>query len=348
MRILMPVDGSPFSKAAVDFVASRKTLLKNSTEVELVNIQGPVPLRAARALGKQLVASHYAAEATRVLKPAAARLTRAGACARYSYLIGTVDRELVETVQSDPADLVVMGSHGHTGLTRLLLGSVAGTLAVACAKPLLILRNGGLPRRDSLRIGLTLDGSQHAAAAAQFLATHRDLFGAHPQITLVHVAPELTKVTVPGWIDREVETGIEPSQVQAMHTAAFEAVFVPVHEVLNSAGLQASEARLVGSNAGDEIVAWVDRCKPDLLVMSSSGPGQGGGSAFGPVAARVAARVRTAYLLIRHEPEPRTASMPQPHSKPQTGPSPRPHGRHQATSSMHAATRRQRPPDGVA
>jgi hypothetical protein len=36
----------------VAFVASRATLLKNPAEIELVNVQQPVPPRVARALGK--------------------------------------------------------------------------------------------------------------------------------------------------------------------------------------------------------------------------------------------------------------------------------------------------------
>ena len=79
MRILMPVDCSAFSKAAVAFVASRETLLKQPTEVQLINIQAPVSMRVARALGKEIVLAHYDTEAAKALKPAAVALKRAGA-----------------------------------------------------------------------------------------------------------------------------------------------------------------------------------------------------------------------------------------------------------------------------
>ena len=77
MRILMPIDGSSFSKAAVAIVASRATLIKSQPDVELLNVQYPVPLRAARALGKEMVLSYHESEANRVLKPALATLKRA-------------------------------------------------------------------------------------------------------------------------------------------------------------------------------------------------------------------------------------------------------------------------------
>ena len=79
MRILMPVDGSAYSEAAVAFLTSRKTLLKHPTEVELVNVQYPAPSRAARALGKDVVASWHETEAAKALKPAEKALRRAGA-----------------------------------------------------------------------------------------------------------------------------------------------------------------------------------------------------------------------------------------------------------------------------
>lgn len=77
MRILMPVDGSSFSKAAVAFVASRAMLVRAQPEVEMLNVQYPVPLRAARALGKEMVTQYQQSEADRVLKPAVATLRRA-------------------------------------------------------------------------------------------------------------------------------------------------------------------------------------------------------------------------------------------------------------------------------
>lgn len=125
MRILMPVDGSEYSKAAVAFIASRETLLKKPTEIELINVQYPVPPRAARALGKEIVESWHEAEAAKALKSAAKALERAGANTTARYVVGTVAHELPSIVANDRADLIVMGSHGRRGLERLVLGSVA-------------------------------------------------------------------------------------------------------------------------------------------------------------------------------------------------------------------------------
>jgi nucleotide-binding universal stress UspA family protein len=299
MRILMPVDGSEYSKAAVAFVTSRTTLLRNPTEIELVNIQYPVSLRAARALGKEIVQSYHEAEAAKALKSAAAALKRAGANTTARYVVGTVAHELPLIVANDRADLIVMGSHGQTGLKKLVLGSVASTVAVSCSKPLLVVRGAPVRKRDSLRIGIAVDGSPYGLAVARFVARHRDLFGASPAVSLIHVVPDLSKVTLPGWIEREVPTGIKPEQVEAMQKAAFENVFRPVHELLATAGISATEVRLVGQAPGDAIAAQATKSKLDLLALGSLGFGAAQHGPMGSVATRVAAVCRTALLLVR-------------------------------------------------
>ena len=301
MRILMPVDASEYSKAAVAFVASRDTLLKQPTDVELVNVQYPVSLRVARAAGKEIVQAYHEVEATKALKSAAATLERAGANTAARYVVGTVAHDLGAIVANDRADLIVMGSHGDTGLKKLLLGSVASTVAAACTKPLLILRGAPVPRRDSLKIGIALDGSPYGLAVVRFVAKHRDLFGASPSVSLMHVVPDLTTISVPGWLEREVPTGIRPEQAEAMQQAAFDNVFKPAHELLARAGIQATEVRLVGQAPGDAIAAQATKRRLDLLAMGSLGFGASRHTIMGSVASRVASRCRTALLLVREK-----------------------------------------------
>jgi len=47
---------------------------------------------------------------------------------------------IVQTVKDEGADLVVMGSHGRTGIVRLMLGSVAAKVAAESPVPVLIAR----------------------------------------------------------------------------------------------------------------------------------------------------------------------------------------------------------------
>lgn len=51
MKILVPIDGSEFSKHSIEFVTSRATLLGHNPEIELLSVQAPVPARASKLIG---------------------------------------------------------------------------------------------------------------------------------------------------------------------------------------------------------------------------------------------------------------------------------------------------------
>jgi nucleotide-binding universal stress UspA family protein len=68
----------------------------------------------------------------------------AGKCAFASVELKTGDPRLViqETAVQLRADLIVMGTHGRRGVSRLLLGSVAEEVARTAPCPVLLVRSG--------------------------------------------------------------------------------------------------------------------------------------------------------------------------------------------------------------
>ena len=299
MRILMPVDGSPLSKAALSFIASRSTLIKSQPEVELLNVQVPVSARVTRSAGKDLVQQHHELEAAKITKPALALLKRAGIRAQVVLVIGSPGADVGRVAAEDAADLIVMGSHGHTGFKNLLFGSVTQAVLASCSTPLLVLRADAVPKKDSLKVGIALDGSKYGLAAVRFVVKHRDLFGETPIITLVHVAPDLLNLVVPGFFGGARLPGFEPEQVAEMHRAALESAMAPARKLLQRTGLQIAEAQLVGNNPGDAIAAFATKNKLDVLALGSHGEGAARSQVIGSVATRVAAKCRNALLIVR-------------------------------------------------
>lgn len=89
-------------------------------------------------------------------------------------LFGPPAPTLLAAAHSHQADLIVLCSHGYTGMTRWVLGSVAEKVARHAAVPVLILREGGAvpagPHPDATRplcALVPLDGSAHAKAALE-------------------------------------------------------------------------------------------------------------------------------------------------------------------------------------
>lgn len=58
-------------------------------------------------------------------------------------LPGLPGDEIVRQAQKEKVDLVIIGTRGHSGLKRLLLGSVADQVTRACKCPVLSVRDGG-------------------------------------------------------------------------------------------------------------------------------------------------------------------------------------------------------------
>ncbi len=301
MRILMPIDGSLFSKAALAFIASRSTLIKSQPQVELLNVQTPVSPRVLRAAGRELVLAHQLSEADKIIKPARAQLKRAGLQALAKTVVGSPGTEVGRVAAADAADLIVMGSHGHTGFMTLLFGSVTQAVLASCNTALLVVRSDGVPKKDSLKVGIALDGSKYGLAAVRYVVKHRALFGDAPTITLVHVVPDLLNLVVPGFFGEAPAFGFAPAQMAEMQRAAFERAVAPARKLLQAAGLPTAEAQLVGNNPGDVVAGYAAKSKLDVLVLGSKGAGGLRSSVLGSVATRIAAQCRNALLLVQQK-----------------------------------------------
>jgi nucleotide-binding universal stress UspA family protein len=298
MKILIPVDGSAHGAAAVAFVASRGTLIGTQPEVELLNVQWPIPPRAARAAGREVVAAFIEAEATAVLRPALAQLKKAGLQARARHLVGSPGATVAAAAAGGGADLVVMGSQGHSAFKGLLFGSVTNAVLAGSTTPLLVVRGARAPVRDSLAVGIALDGSAYGLAAIRHVLKHPHLLGAQPVLHLIHVVPDFSAAAIAGLGDAAAPLP-SPQKVRAAQSAAFDRTLAPARRLLAKAGLAGLEICLVGNNAGDEIAVYARKKRLDLLVMGSRGRGLLKSVVMGSVATRVAASCTTPLLLIR-------------------------------------------------
>lgn len=282
MKVLIPVDGSVNSNAALEFIAARAACLGPRPALRLLNVQFPIPLRAARAAGRELVRSHHLAEAKAVLDPAHKRLAAAGLRAKAQYVVGSPAEVVSRTATQGHADLVVMGSRGQSTLKGLLLGSVAQAVLAASTAPLLLLRGGPPPRAASLRVVVAVDGSRHGLAAVRAALALQSVFGPAPQWRLVHV------------MDRQAGA------------ADLDAATAPALKLFAEAKVEVERVRLVGRNVGDAIVEHLAACPADLLVMGSHGRSALKAVLLGSVTTRVAARCTLPLLIAR----PRSRSTP--------------------------------------
>src|SRR5687767_3450246 len=128
MKILLAVDDSPYSEAAIEAVASRPwppgTIIRLLSAVEhIVPPATELWYDAGGSLerSRQELTSHYEKLVTRV----ADQLRAKGMTVETVVRDGDPRSVIVDEAEDWSTDLIVVGSHGRTGLTRWLLGSVA-------------------------------------------------------------------------------------------------------------------------------------------------------------------------------------------------------------------------------
>jgi nucleotide-binding universal stress UspA family protein len=83
------------------------------------------------------------AHATRQLERLVARAREAGVRAEPLLLEGVAADQIVRAARRHKADMIVIGTHGRTGLGRLFLGSVAARVVATADCPVLTVRGAG-------------------------------------------------------------------------------------------------------------------------------------------------------------------------------------------------------------
>ena len=140
MKILLAVDGSPYTKRMLGYVAAHDEFVGAGHEYTALTVVPAVPPRARAYLDKATLDGYYADEARRVLDPVEKFAVQKGWNLRATHAVGHAGDAIAEAAASGAYDLVVLGSHGHSALANVVLGSVATGVLAKCRTPVLIVR----------------------------------------------------------------------------------------------------------------------------------------------------------------------------------------------------------------
>jgi len=141
-RILHPSDFSRASGAAFSqAVALAKT---NNAELLVVHVLAPILPMLGDGYVSPKVYEDLVASARgygkKNLDALVAKAKKAGVRATSVLLEGVPHAQIARTARRLRADLVVVGTHGRTGLAKLFLGSVAGRLVAIASCPVMTVR----------------------------------------------------------------------------------------------------------------------------------------------------------------------------------------------------------------
>ncbi|MFL5626311.1 MAG: universal stress protein, partial [Ktedonobacteraceae bacterium] len=175
-RILVPLDGSTRAERAIAVAARLAHASGGSiilvrvvnTSVEYWPSLVPQPNLAQVAIDSDL------ASAEEYLKVVAQSTNLANIPIETVVLFGPTAPTILTVARSYHADVIILCSHGYTGMKRWVMGSVAQKVAQYASTPVLVLREGGpipsAPHLDAtrpLRVLVPLDGSAQAKVAIE-------------------------------------------------------------------------------------------------------------------------------------------------------------------------------------
>jgi nucleotide-binding universal stress UspA family protein len=280
-RLLVPLDGTP--EAATALPAATTLASIHGATITLVRV---ISDRHDNAAERQ--------QAEVELRSAAETLD--GPAVRVTALVqtGPAAALIVHAAEVSDADLIVMATHGRTGLSRALAGSVSERVVADSGRPVLVLKPDDKPLDRIATILVPVDGSVGALlglSAAVGLAR-----AAGARLILLDAVPPM-----PMWMYGEASIGavayFDPAWEQEALQSA-ETYVTGLGERLRKTGLQV-ETRAVRGEVAPTIQTVADETDADLVVMSThalTGPAR---TVLGSVADAVVRTSLRPVLLVR-------------------------------------------------
>ena len=141
-HILVPIDSSETSYAAVDqAVQLAKTFNGKITVVQVMTLDPYIAAEYITAAQTNDLIERARTSIQSTLEEAKAKFSAEGLQVEARLLEGQViHQEIINAAKETNADLIVIGSHGRTGLKKLFLGSVAQNILGDTGVPVLVVR----------------------------------------------------------------------------------------------------------------------------------------------------------------------------------------------------------------
>lgn len=293
--ILVPLDGSELSERVLWTV---KQLLLEQPGVRLTLLQVVEPLVDAKATGVTDMTSARSIRlrmetAQRHVAKIVASLAEAGVEAEKLVVMGDPALEILRKIDHLDPSLVAMATHGRSGPSRWVRGSVAERVLRGCKVPLLLVNpmraKGHAQGMVVRRILVPLDGSAWSAMVLPLVEAFALCYGS--EVVLMRVVESPVVIAT--------DAGYPLTGMPEMPTPEEAVESLRVHkEHLEDAGIKVRTRGIVGGPAG-EILDAIDELDVDLVAMTSHGHSGLDRWLFGSVAEKVARHCPCPLLIQR-------------------------------------------------
>lgn len=263
MKILIAVDDTEFSRVAVEDCLKKRW--KDGTEFRIVYVVDFFePLPALEEMKRQTIE-----RARTAVKKFADEMQAAfpNMQSKGEVLDGYTTSEIVRAAKEWPADLIVMGSHGRSGLAQFFIGSVSREVLAHASCSVRIVRKVRDYKSDSNKVVVALDSSEYSQAALKSITATEWPEGT--KFLCISVVPPLADYHYSKPSEQYL-AAIEEEKKQ-MRTQA-EAVLSKAVEELNTAfGADAARFQVLEDDPWEQIVKASEQEHADLIVLGAHG-----------------------------------------------------------------------------
>lgn len=267
-KILIPLDGSKTAEAVLPLARSWSTKLK--LPVELIAVVDTIELARSLSRIDRFYINNLVDEETRrcseYLEKATKNFFADGCKSRLEK--GSAADVIIDAAAADKDTLIMMATHGRSGLSRWLLGSVAEKVLRGTSNPLLLVRSSDKAQLDGLEslssIVVPLDGSD---LAEQVLPSVIDLAKKlHLEVILFRA------YTVPyANYGAGGSYTVDQDQLLAAIDRDVSQYLEEKADVLRKAGLDKVSCASKEGLSADEIIKFARRTPDNLIAMCTHG-----------------------------------------------------------------------------
>ena len=289
--IIVPLDGSPLAEQALS--EARRIARTSDADIVLVRVA-----RLRSGLHDPVAGQSVAiAEAEEYLRSKARELTDAGFGVRTDVFCHDSADGIAIAAMVHGAGLIVMSTHGRSGMRRALLGSVAERVVHQASVPVLLIRDGqpALHAGAYRTIVVPLDGSALAEGALRFVA--QEPCARRAKIVLLDVVPDATLPIAGGVMGSIPASVYEQNERETRHRCA------TASRYLYRMGLTYLDGRpwdsyVATGTAAEQILEAAKDSAADLIVMATHSRAGVDRLMHGSVAAHVLRHAAVPVLLL--------------------------------------------------
>lgn len=304
-NILVPLDGSELAEKAlapavqiVQAMAHQATADDQKPRLVLLRVASPIALVAADPYLYDGMTRMSLDEAQAYLKSTAAGLDDIPAYVVTETIAGSPAEVIVHYATENAIDLIIMSSHGRTGSSRWVYGSVAEKVLhhAPCATAI-IRAHVSTAMFENRKILVPLDGSELAERALIPALSLAKAVGS--DVLLLRVTP--ARDPIPEYMLPAGEAALMYEAVDERDMAEAESYLQRVHNEYEGRHVFFDVIRTEG-DAADSIISFAESNHVDLIIISSHGRSGIGRWLHGSVAEKVLRGANCATLIIRSSP----------------------------------------------